>query len=195
MSNKMKTRKNKERTLKSVLMIIPVINQDKFTASLERLTKPKALCGVPVPDDLNGITYGKLCALSYTGQKPEDAIFKVCNILLDIEKERLLQAPANDVFGFIRFVGDEVKRINKMFDDIAIEPTPEQIQAGANNLKFGAFGTLDWYARRMGITDHDEVMKTPWGRIYQCVKMDNEIYNYERRLNKIYEQKAKAARR
>lgn len=185
------SKRKKKHTLREVLTLIPVLDQERFTASLANTKRPKMLCGVPTPENLNGITYGTLCGLSYASRNPETAIFDVCNVLLDIDRDTLMQEPADDVFGFIRFVSGEAERINKMFDDIAIEPTKEQIQAGANNLNFGAFGTLDWYARRMGITNHDEVMILTWERIYQCMKIDNEMQMYERRLNKIYEQKAK----
>lgn len=184
-------RRTKKHTLRELFALMPVINQEKFTASLENVRRPKKLCGKDTPENLNGLSYGKFCALSYASRKPEETIFEICRILLDIDKAKLMQAPADDVFGFIRFVGDEVKRINKLFTDISIEPTQEQIQAGANNLNFGAFGTLDWYARRMGITNHDEVMALPWERIYQCMKIDNDTQMYERRLNKVFEQKAK----
>ena len=47
------------------------------------------------------------------------------------------------------------------------------------------FGILDWYAKRMGITNHDEVLTVPWLRIYKCMDMDNKVEQYQRRLNEI----------
>jgi hypothetical protein len=59
------------------------------------------------------------------------------------------------------------------------------MRAGIDRLNFGVFGLIDWYARRMGITDHDEVLKVPVLRVYQCLKMDKEQQEYENRLAKV----------
>ena len=52
-------------------------------------------------------------------------------------------------------------------------------------MRFGLFGMLDWYAVRMGISDHDQVLKVPWLRIYKCMDMDNKRRAYEKRLQKV----------
>ena len=66
-----------------------------------------------------------------------------------------------------------------------MQHTSEQMRAGIDRLNFGVFGLIDWYARRMGITDHDEVLKVPVLRVYQCLKMDKEQQEYENRLAKV----------
>ena len=45
---------------------------------------------------------------------------------------------------------------------------------------------IDWYALRMGITDHEEVMRVPWMRVYQCLSMDNQKQEFEKRLSEVY---------
>ena len=91
-----------------------------------------------------------------------------------------------DVFGFLNFAKEEVKRINKLFADIAPHIPPKKLAAGIEDLNFGTFGVIDWYARRMGITNQDEVYSVAWVRIYTCMKNDNEQSEYEKRLNKQY---------
>ena len=52
-------------------------------------------------------------------------------------------------------------------------------------------GMLDWYAVRMGISDHDQVLKTPWLRIYKCMEMDYKRSLYERNLQKLQAEEMK----
>lgn len=99
-----------------------------------------------------------------------------------------------DVFGVINFVRSELERINNLFASIKISHTPEEIAAGVEDLNFGTFGVIDWYAKRMGITNQDEVYNVAWIRIYTCMKNDNEKAEYESRLNKQYTEKAKRRR-
>ena len=70
-----------------------------------------------------------------------------------------------------------------------IVPTPEERRAGVDKLSFGLFGLVDYYATRMGITDHEQVESVPWVRVYKCLDMDAEKIRYERRLREIYQNK------
>jgi len=45
-----------------------------------------------------------------------------------------------------------------------------------DKLSFGLFGLVDYYATRMGITDHEQVESVPWVRVYKCLDMDAEKY-------------------
>ena len=84
-----------------------------------------------------------------------------------------------------------MQRINKLFASTSVPPTAEEQQAGADSLNFGPFGLLDYYALRMGITDHEAVEYVPWVRVYKCLDMDAMKMRYERRLRKILESKKK----
>ena len=95
----------------------------------------------------------------------------------------------NDVFGFVNFVANEILRINKVFSSIKVSYSPEEREAGVEELPFGSFGVLDWYAQRMHIANQNEVRDIAWVRIFQCMKNDNERNEYERRLSKIYSKK------
>ena len=43
----------------------------------------------------------------------------------------------------------------------------------------------DWYARRMGMTNHDDAYNTKWIRIYRCMKKDTRDERFRERLSKI----------
>lgn len=151
--------------------------------------RPRTLCGERVPGDLGALTYGQLTdmqALTETDNIP----MRLCEIIfgksLDIYSEDV-----NKVFGFLNFCRDELQRINKLFSGIETSYSPEEIAAGARQLDFGAFGVLDWYAKRMGIKNQNDVRDVAWVRIYTCMKNDNEVQKYERRLQDAYMKKGK----
>lgn len=158
--------------------------------TLSRADKPTFICGKEVPDNLNMITYGQLDDLSRIGAN-DDAAARVLNILFDLDPIDVYQVNVFDVFGFMNFVRDEVNRINALFSSIKVSHTSEEIAAGIDDLNFGTFGVVDWYARRMGITNQDDVYSVPWIRIYTCMKNDNEKSEYESRLHKQYMNKIK----
>ena len=60
-----------------------------------------------------------------------------------------------------------------------------------SELAFGAFGIADWYARRMGMHNHDDAFSTPWPRIWQCLHNDTEEAEYRKRLGKILTDKTR----
>jgi hypothetical protein len=40
----------------------------------------------------------------------------------------------------------------------------------------------------MGVTNHDDVERVPWVRVYKCMQMDAETEAFNRRLNDVYRQ-------
>lgn len=160
---------------------------------LERLNNqqcPRELCGVSVPENLNAVSYGTLDTLQRAASS-EDVAVSIITLLLNVNANDVYKEDVNKVFGFIKFVERELERINKLFSSIKTSFSPEEINAGVKQLKFGTFGVLDWYAKRMGIADQNEVMDVGWVRIYQCMKNDNDKSEYERRLAEIYKNKSK----
>ena len=71
------------------------------------------------------------------------------------------------------------------------QPTPEEIKAGINDLDFGPFGIIDWYAHRQGYQDQDDAAKVAWVRVCECMRIDNERIAFERRLREIMANKNK----
>ena len=165
-------------------------NREEVDEQINRLPRPATLQGKEVPTDLNEQAYGTIIALQQgINDKATDIerIATCAKILLDVEITE--ESEASEVLGFGKWIAEELIRISNLFASIQTAPTPEEIQAGVRELNFGFFGTLDWYARRMGITDHAEVERTPWIRIFKCMEMDNKQAQYERRLRQIYAQK------
>lgn len=163
---------------------------EEVKAKLEAAECPEYICQKKVPTDLNTITYGQLDDLSRIGREEEPAS-KALNILLGIEPGEVMGANVFDVFGFMSFLRKELERINGLFNSIKSAHSAEEVAAGVEELNFGTFGVIDWYAKRMGITNQDEVFKVAWIRIYTCMKNDNEQNEYERRLNKQYMNRSK----
>lgn len=192
--NKKRTsRKKQECSYKDFLMLFPFATKEVQADLLERLKRqkrPNTLCGKVVPKDLNAITYGVLDDLRTAGGSDDPA--GVCaKMLLGIEPHELMTEDVNDIFGFANFVTSELQRINNLFKSIKVQYSKEEIAAGIRELDFGSFGVLDWYARRMGITNQNEVREVAWVRIFQCMRNDCMRNNYERKLSKQYKPKKK----
>ncbi len=181
--------KNKITSYGEFLTLLPCCREQTADSLLEKLwgmPRPESICQRQVPEDLNSITYGELDDLSRIDPKKEDPFVKAMGILLGIERKQALQAPVEEVFGFGAILRQELERINTLFASIKASRSSEEIAAGINDLDFGTFGVVDWYARRMGITDQQQVYSLAWIRIYTCMKNDNDLAEYSRRLNKAY---------
>ena len=151
---------------------------------LSRQPRPDILCGESVPKNLNGLSYGQLDDLRNVN--PEDDV--ACQLARVIFEKSLdlYDEDVNKVFGFINFCTNELKRINKLFESIQPKHTSEEIAAGVENLNFGSFGVLDWYAKRMGIINQNDVRSVAWVRIFTCMKNDHMQQEFERRLQDVY---------
>ena len=191
MNNWQREVKDMDCRYKEFLQLFPFCDKAVQNEILERLKKqprPSALCGRVVPKDLTQLTYGTLDDLR-SATSEDDPAGACAKVLLGIEPSDLLLEDVNDVFGFANFITAELTRINKVFKSIKVSYSKEEIAAGVEKLDFGSFGVLDWYARRMGITNQNEVREVAWVRIYQCLRNDAIKNEYERRLAKQYKPK------
>lgn len=153
----------------------------------EGLSKPLSFGNKAVPDDLNELNFGQLVKLQ--GIKEIGEMFLVPpQVILGLSVDVVMGTDAVDVVRFASWVAREMKRINSLFASTNRKPTDREKQAGIDLLSFGIFGTVDYYAQRMGITDHEEVMDVPWIRVYKCLQIDSEKAKYEQRLKKVYEE-------
>lgn len=169
-------------------------NRAKNLAILNQAEKPKYLLDKEVPENFNLLTFGQYSDLCDAMGRNNDmdmlkAIVKA--VYPDVTDEQIEREPAIDVFGFCNFAAQEVKKINDLFGDIKVERTDEERKAGIERLQFGTFGLLDWYAKRMGITDQNEVNSVAWIRLYTCMKNDSEEVAFNRRLQKVHNDKIK----
>lgn len=171
-------------------LILSAVSKDDLQARISRLQRPSFVCGREVPRDLHSLTLGELLRLQAIATE-EAALFVPCEVILGIEEKKVLRAEASEVLGFVKWVAEEVAKINELFARTRIPPTREEKQAGVEQLNFGAFGIIDWYARRMGITDHEAVEYVPWMRVYKCLDMDAQQSLYERRLRDVYANRGK----
>ena len=160
---------------------------------MKKHTRPMFVADRKTPETLNEITIGQLIELSEIGDTDE-SFYKITSIILGMTKEETNKARAVEVVRFVGWVVSEVERINKLFDKIQAKPTAKEQRAGVERLNFGLFGMIDWYARRMGIQNHDEVFNVPWARIYKCMDMDAKTRDYERRLQEIATKEIKRRR-
>ena len=157
---------------------------------LELKGRPLSILKRKVPRNINDLTFGELMTIQ-TIRTTEDMLFVPMKVVLDIDKEDAFKCKAFDVIRFMLFVKKEIIRIGKLFSTINYRPNQEEIQAGINQIDNGIFGTIDWYARRMGIIDHEFVEYIPWVRVYECMKIDNKNAMYEKKLREIYSKKKK----
>lgn len=190
-------------------------HQADLLSQLEKAQKPAEICGVPLPDNLNEVSYGLLDDLSNISQSKDgdpmvESIVLILNDAIQRENasnkdkefpldlvsaDKVYSANVFDVFGMAKWVGAEVKKINALFDSISPRYSAEEIAAGVKSLNFGSFGVLDWYSHRQGISDQNLVRDVAWVRIYTCMKNDNIKAEYEKRLNKQYQNKYKNGKR
>lgn len=144
---------------------------------------PAEIMGKQAPQDLNDITLGQLIQLEVVGA--EKGIFvAIAVVLLGRSEEWAMSAPTLPMLGLRNMVVAEQDRIAGLFRMLEREPDAAEVMAGIDKLNFGMFGLADWYAKRMGIQNHDTVFDTPWIRIWQCRKNDIEQGEYQERLQK-----------
>lgn len=171
------------KTVADVLRWEPFLEDDQVNA-LKEIACPARVGAVEAPQDLNDITLGQLIQLEAIAA--EKGVFAaIAEVLLDKDEAWAMRAPAFEMLGLRNMVVAEQDRIAALFASLTRDHTAAEIMAGIENLNFGMFGLADWYARRMGISDHDEAFNTPWLRIWQCRKNDIEESEYKERLQKI----------
>lgn len=175
------------------LVLLPLCcrkHQKELLDTLSQAKRPKFIGKYEVPENLNAISYGLLDDLR-NASKDDDPLAKSMTLVLGMTITEVYQSNVFDVFGFMNFIKDEIVKINNLFSALKVRYNSDELAAGVKDLDFGSFGVLDWYARRMGITNQNEVRDVAWVRIYNCMKHDVEQNNYERRLHQQYQNRMK----
>lgn len=173
----------KKKTMRQMLAIERALTSES-RAALLRLPKPDKVCGRPVPRNLNDLTIGDLLDLQ-TGSDAHALIECIASVILKVHPRRCYRERADRMLGVVFWAGRELERIARLFASVANEPTPDEIKAGINDLDFGAFGILDWYAHRQGYQDQNDAAKVAWVRVRECLRIDNKRAAFERRLREI----------
>ena len=173
----------KMKTVADVLHWEPFLEDDQINA-LKEIACPARVGHVEAPQDLNDLTLGQLIQLD--AKAAEKGVFvAIAEVLLDKDEAWAMRAPAFEMLGLRNMVVAEQDRIAGLFASLTRDHTAAEIMAGIEQLNFGMFGLADWYARRMGISDHDDAFNTPWLRIWQCRKNDIEEADYRERYQRI----------
>jgi hypothetical protein len=174
--------RTKMKTVADVLHWEPYLNDEQL-AELRKVAAPAKIGRKQAPQDLNDITLGQLIQLQSIGA--EKGVFAaIAVVLLKKPEAWALDAPALPMLGLRNMAVAELERIAGLFRMLEREPDAAEVMAGIDKLNFGMFGLADWYAKRMGIQNHDTVFDTPWIRIWQCRKNDIEQGEYQERLQK-----------
>ena len=175
--------------------LMPYMTSDTIK-SLVLIPPPKKFCKRDVPDTLQMVTFGVLTQLQQAAQDNDylKTCCKLVSVLTGVDEKIVASRKAYDVLGIVNMVQSEMERIGKLFQSLNTDKTSDEQAAGIERLNFGAFGIVDWYAQRMGIVDHEEVFATPWARIFQCMKIDHEQGEFEKRYRKILENRSKMKR-
>jgi len=151
---------------------------------MQTFSRPQKVGKHKTPENLNELTIGQLIDLS-SATDGMGIFYNICQIILGMTETETMKARAVDVVRFVGWVTGEVEKINKLFEGASGKPTEMERRAGIERLQFGLFGMLDYYALRMGIKDHDEVLKVKWMRVYKCIDIDNQKQLYQRRLQEV----------
>ncbi len=166
--------------------LMPFMAKETINA-LAFIPCPRKFCKKVVPQNLQDVTFGVLTRLQTSAK--EDDYFATCcelvSVLTDVPAKKVAKCRAVDVIGVVNMVQSEMTRIGKLFNSLNVEHTSDEIRAGIERLEFGVFGLIDWYAKRMGIVDHEEVFNTPWQRVFQCMRIDHENNEFEKRYRNI----------
>ena len=177
------------------VMLMPYMTSDTIK-SLVLIPPPKKFYKRDIPDSLQLVTFGMLTQLQ-NAPKDNDYLRTCCALvstLTGVDERIVASRRAYDVLGIVNMIQSEMERIGKLFQSLQTDHTSDEQAAGIDRLEFGTFGIVDWYAKRMGIIDHEEVFNTPWARIFQCMKIDHEQGEFEKRYRKILENRSKIKR-
>lgn len=159
----------------------PFLCADRL-AELAEITPPAVFKGVTTPQSLDHISLEDLFRLQ-EARANNRLIYAITSVFYGSSESETDRMPAIAAVGLRNMVESELDRINSLFEALQREFTAIEILAGAEALNFGIFGFADWYAKRMGIQNHDDALKTPWVRVYQCRKNDLEFDAYQERLH------------
>lgn len=169
------------------MLILDGVASPSFKEWMQTRPRPARMFGKDVPATLDGLTYGELVELQMCGESTSGALISLCRVILGVDNVRkILRCDAAIMAGFIFWATSEVERISRLFASVQRPPTAEEIQAGILKIDTDPlFDLADWYALRMGMTNHDDAFNTKWIRIYKCLSKDRGLEDFRSNLTKI----------
>ena len=175
-----------KRTVNELLTILPCV--ENFEAWANALPYPETVAGhaAPKPGTLTLAQYLDLSNIA----DAESLVLEVPRILLgrDLPDDVLLSADADSVFGMVWGIKTAVEQLNQAFKSISPELSNEEKAAGPP--EFGVMGLIDFASRRFNKT-YDEAEKLCVWHVWQALQIENETAEYKKRLQTIYQQKAR----
>lgn len=183
--------KNKALTFHEFNTLIDVCyNREQLAEQVKKAPKPEKVGEVALPEDLSELTFGQIIMLLSSGEE-ETFVQMACDVF---KIDNINDARAEEAWGFLMWLQHSLLAIAERFNKCHIEPTAEEMQAGANRVSFGWFGLIDWFALRMRIS-HEQAENTCWMNVLRSLEIDTEKQRYERRFRQLQERKLKAKKR
>jgi len=130
------------------------------------------------------LTFGQVYAL-LAMKTADDWFYLPFQCLLHLDKAAIDELNASQCLRLLWQLRSEMERIVAQLNEASMQPEALEIAAGIENLNHGVFGIADWYARRMGITNHEEVYRTPWLHVLWAMKIDKKNIEYQRCYQKL----------
>jgi hypothetical protein len=156
------------------------------TATLDGLLALPATAPVPprLLVDYDALTFGQLWGC-FNLADARGVLSGAIPVVTGLSPAAVPSLRAAEALAFAHRHLSELRRIGELFARVAYKPTPDEVAAGINDHPSGMHGVADWYARRMGIHDIEEVERLPWARVYNAMLMDHHDATFRRRLAKI----------
>ena len=105
--------------------------------------------------------------------------------------ESLNNLPLFDCLRLLDYAKDVAVEAAKLFQTIKRDYTPEEIEAGIQDIKSSDFDVVDRYCQRNGIYDVEIGYQTEWIKIFKSFESDFHKNNFERSYNDVISNKYK----
>ena len=152
---------------------------------------PKRILFWKIDTDLNRLGFMQRKRLMEAISKG-DLFYSIYSELTNVPKWALNRTSVKKTFPFVKLVIENLKWRNKRDESLAMTYTTDEINAGIKKLGHGDFGIIDSLVRRYcGTYNHDEIYEWTDNRVYAVLKIDVDNIKFQRKLNKIQNEKLK----
>lgn len=175
-----------KRNVKELLVILPHI--ENFVEWAESLPLPQSVGGQTMPD-FNDMTLGQYIELSHIEQ-PETLLFEAIRVMSPskLTDDVIGDFDAEEVVGYVWALSKRVEQLNGMFEAISPELSPEE--QAAQPPQIGVMGLIDFASTRFVKTYADSEKLNVY-EVFEAMRIANEMSEYKKRLQQIYNEKAK----
>lgn len=173
---------NKNTTVRQFLALSIYYDLTPYQSAIIERGKPDSIAGYKLPETLDSITYGQ--RLDLQEMKTEtDMLFTPCEVLFKMTKQDVLSVPIFDIAALSKWVVSELNRMTERENKtLHYMPSPEEVKAGINTLRFGAFGVIDSIVKTRPVYKHEEVLGLSCAKVYAMQLIDHKQTMYEKKL-------------